>query len=306
MWWPLERLLDRWVGASFRTFVNGLVPANPNDVYYNDRCAICWGHYDDDHRGIRLPCNHIFGGGCLHDLIAETNTNLCPICRYVWYRDTGFWAVVWLCVVAFRTWLLHFVLPMVVKIQTAWLKLYHLVLPMAARIRTIWLELRSRYPRTYLVLLVFHLLNNSNFYYLAHLLIKKQTNLRDRNLGLDVLGVAALFQIVRVVYMLYTLWLKGKGTVPMGHSAVDSLFRMGMTLSMILLASVFNIHGTIHTRRDRLLHIKILVLAAAITHATNIWTMACYFMNKDPLSVIVAPAGKSESLALLLETVFTL
>jgi hypothetical protein len=41
MRWLLERLLERWVGISFRTFVNGLVPANPNNVYYNDRCAFC-------------------------------------------------------------------------------------------------------------------------------------------------------------------------------------------------------------------------------------------------------------------------
>jgi hypothetical protein len=83
--WPLfERLVERCVSVvSFRTFVNSLVPANPNDVYYNDLCVICRGHYDDDHPAIWLPCNHIFGDGCILDTIAKTGTNLCPICRKV-------------------------------------------------------------------------------------------------------------------------------------------------------------------------------------------------------------------------------
>jgi hypothetical protein len=106
--------------------------------------------------------------------------------------------------------------------------------------------------------------------------------------------------------MFYTLRLKARGTFRFGHSTIDCSFRMGVILSMLLLASMFNIHGTIHTRRDRLLLLKVLFLAAAITHATNIWTMACYFMNEDPVLVIVAPAGESESLALLLEAAVTM
>jgi hypothetical protein len=137
MWPFFERLLERWVGvASFRTFViHGLVPVNPNDYYYySDRCAICWGHYDDEHRSIRLTGNHVFGGGCLYDLIAEAGMNLCPICRRVWYRDTSLSAVAWQCLVAICTWFLHPIIPVAVKI------------------RDIWSMLRLRYPRSYLVL----------------------------------------------------------------------------------------------------------------------------------------------------------
>jgi hypothetical protein len=72
---------------------------------------------------------------------------------------------------------------------------------------------------------------------------------------------------------------------------------------------MFNIHGIIHTRGDRLFLLGMLVLAAAVAHATNICTLACYLVDKDkdPLLVIWVLAGiENENLAFWVGTVFTL
>jgi hypothetical protein len=168
--WPLERLLERWIGVSFRTFFTGLVPANPNDVYYNGRCAFCWRYYDDHHRGVRLPCNHIFGADCLIELFQSGNVQICPICRTEWFPDRSMGAMARRCV------------------STLWTRLVHPSLPMTLKIHSIWLQFQSRYPYTFLVLFMFYVLCNDNFYYLASFLVDKQTNLRDRNPDMDLYG----------------------------------------------------------------------------------------------------------------------
>jgi hypothetical protein len=181
MWWPFGRLLEHWVGVSFRTFVNGLVSANPNDVYYNDRCAFFWGYYDDHHRGVRLPCSHIFGADCVIELFQSGDVQTCPICRTVWFRDPS------LVVIARRC------------LSAICIRLFYLVLLMAIKIRSIWLSQQSRYPRTYLVLLMVHVLCSGNFYYLANYLVDNHTDLRGRNPDLNMTIVGPLFQFVRGV-----------------------------------------------------------------------------------------------------------
>jgi hypothetical protein len=66
-------LLDRWLGNSFRSFLKTLRQANPNDDYYDDLCVFCWGYYEDDHRSVRLACNHIFGFDCLCEIVKQPN-----------------------------------------------------------------------------------------------------------------------------------------------------------------------------------------------------------------------------------------
>lgn len=87
----LTALLDRYFGTGKAAFTaTRLVPANPNDAYYNEDCLICRSPYDDQHTAVRvLTCNHIFGSNCLQEMIKSPHGPVCPICRCVWYREAG-------------------------------------------------------------------------------------------------------------------------------------------------------------------------------------------------------------------------
>jgi hypothetical protein len=168
--WPSDKLLDRWLGNCFRSFLKTLRPANPNDDYYGDRCAFCWDYYHDDHCGMRLPCAHIFGFDCLCEIVKQANGQTCPICRAVWFRNPSLMVEARRCVLTFCTWLFYFVLPMVMKLHTSWL----------------WLQSHS--PRTQSALFIVYILCNGNFHTLAQYLIDKNTSLRDRNPDLGFSG----------------------------------------------------------------------------------------------------------------------
>lgn len=67
---------------------DGIMPANDDDKFNDNRCAYCWGSYDADHPAVRvLPCNHVFGKDCLLEVIETSKTgDLCMVCRQPLFR----------------------------------------------------------------------------------------------------------------------------------------------------------------------------------------------------------------------------
>ena len=81
-------LLDLCTGLpSQATFIEKhIVPAKPDDKYYNDRCSICWGDYDAEHPRSKIPCGHIFGRDCIHAMVKGPIGELCPYCKTKLFR----------------------------------------------------------------------------------------------------------------------------------------------------------------------------------------------------------------------------
>lgn len=89
--WPrniFTNLLDLCTGLpSKATFIEKhIVPAKPDDKFYNDRCGICWGGYDAEHPRSKIPCGHIFCLGCIHTMVKSPTGELCPYCQKKLFR----------------------------------------------------------------------------------------------------------------------------------------------------------------------------------------------------------------------------
>lgn len=82
---------ERFLGISKPTFLaTTVIPANPNDAYYDRHCTFCWENYADRHQGVCvLPCIHDFGADSLQNMISSTNGHLYSICRYTLFRPSG-------------------------------------------------------------------------------------------------------------------------------------------------------------------------------------------------------------------------
>ena len=137
---------------SKQTFLKkNIVPANDNDSFNDNKCIICWEPYDDQHPGVRvLPCNHVFGQGCLLKLIDRPNGDKCPLCRATFFR------------------------PLTTVIAD-------LILVTGDKVLVIWHALPA-WLRTVLRFL----LNFDNVFYYVELLVDGFTNLRPRNPDLDL------------------------------------------------------------------------------------------------------------------------
>lgn len=64
-----------------------VVPVKDDDKFNDNKCAHCWGEYNEEHPGVKiLPCGHVFGRGCLREITDGPTGNLCPICRVKLFR----------------------------------------------------------------------------------------------------------------------------------------------------------------------------------------------------------------------------
>lgn len=81
-------LLELWTGLpSKATFIKQhVVPAKPDDKFYNDRCGICWGDYDAEHPRSKIPCGHIFCLDCIHAMVKSPTGEYCPYCQKKLFR----------------------------------------------------------------------------------------------------------------------------------------------------------------------------------------------------------------------------
>jgi hypothetical protein len=174
-------LFDRFLGVSKATFFGTqVVPANPNDAYYNNRCSFCWGKYDDTHEAVRvLPCNHVFGRDCLQDIINSPTGHVCPICRCPWYRPPWTWTMVTNLLLDSLDWIVEQPLNLVQQLYG-----YYDSLP--PYVKT---------PVELVFKLAKFVFDSDNPYYWADMIVSRWTNMYARNPDLDLQATEDLMRL---------------------------------------------------------------------------------------------------------------
>lgn len=80
-------LHDVWTLPTKDAFLKShVVPAKDDDRFNDNKCAQCWEEYTKVHPGVKIPCGHIFGRDCLHEMIKGPTGDLCPLCRVKLFR----------------------------------------------------------------------------------------------------------------------------------------------------------------------------------------------------------------------------
>jgi hypothetical protein len=188
----MAALLNRFLGDSKATlFDTQVVPADPNNAYYGNRCSFCWSEYADTHEGVRvLPCNHVFGRDCLQDMIDFPNGHICPVCRCTWYRLPRRW-----------------------KTPTPLSDLHHWIVLQLFRLE---LQIYGYYqnlppfirPSVYLsVKLVEFMLSIDNPYHWAEKIVSQWTNLYARNTNLDLLMPRKYIKLLSMIEGVFLLFV---------------------------------------------------------------------------------------------------
>ena len=242
-------LFDRFLGVSKTTFfATRVVPANPNDAYYGNRCSFCWGEYDDTHEGVRvLPCNHVFGRDCLQDLINSPNGHVCPICRCTWYRIPWTWTDL-------RRWIVmqHFHL-------TQQLHGYYDSLPPYIKA-----------PLSLAGKLTEFMFNSDDPYYWADMIVSRWTNLYARNPDLNVwLPQKSMDKF----YMLKAIIL------PFVYASrlleAESIVYVCTACSVLsgFARYLLNPSGGCNNTKDACALALILLVSSVIAHLTEFWTL---------------------------------
>ncbi|KAF1355941.1 hypothetical protein EJ07DRAFT_181527 [Lizonia empirigonia] len=84
-----KTLLDRLTDLPAKdTFLKErVVPVKDDDKFNDNKCAHCWGEYNEEYPGVKiLPCGHVFGRDYLREIVNGPTGNLCPICRVKLFR----------------------------------------------------------------------------------------------------------------------------------------------------------------------------------------------------------------------------
>jgi len=74
-----------------RNHVKTYVPVSEDDT-----CRICWGEYGSWNQAFGCEdvpcrivgidkCNHVFGWGCITDIVCSSSTSICPLCGTPWF-----------------------------------------------------------------------------------------------------------------------------------------------------------------------------------------------------------------------------
>jgi hypothetical protein len=256
-------LCDRFLGVSKATFFETqVVPANPNDAYYDNRCTFCWDQYDDTHEGVRvLPCNHVFGRDCLQEMSNSPNGHVCPICRCSWYRPPWTWTTV-------ATLLLDVEQPEVLVLQ-----LYDSLPPYAKTA----VKLVSKLAK--------FVSDSDNPYYWANVIVSRCTNMYARNPGLhlqateDHMRLSSLIQYRRgVLLYAYAIGLRRAEVVAFVYTAYSVSF--GLYLYLRNPIGGLRCNNT----KDACVLALILLVSTVIAHCRFYWPLlfsARYLLGLD-------------------------
>ncbi|KAF3002570.1 hypothetical protein E8E13_007990 [Curvularia kusanoi] len=82
-------LVQAWTGLpSLATFIDKhIVPGKRTDEFCNDQCGLCFGKYSKKHPRAKIAtCGHIFGLGCVLELVRSPIGDTCPYCRTKLYH----------------------------------------------------------------------------------------------------------------------------------------------------------------------------------------------------------------------------
>ncbi|KAF1914446.1 hypothetical protein BDU57DRAFT_540374 [Ampelomyces quisqualis] len=244
-------MLDKLLGISKATFVKEkVVPANDKDVFNDNRCAFCWGPYDEDHPGARvLPCNHVFGRDCLTQMINTTNGNHCSVCQTLWFRPDLH--------VAVGRWLADGLTRMLLCLIMATHKLDAKLYKLENKI-----EVAAGYPLQWFLhqILVFYLHSNNIMYYAA-LVSDNFTNLRVRNPQLNLKFVAFLTWLpTRQVQSCYLAYVSSSAMFP--QPLLNSLCSLISAVSASL--AITEVFDNLTSHKDIYLFAGILLSSAMI------------------------------------------
>jgi hypothetical protein len=253
-------LCDRFLGVSKATFFGTqVVPANPNDAYYDDRCCFCWDKYGDTHEGVRvLPCNHVFGEHCLQEIINSPNGNVCPICRCLWYRPPWTLTTVATLLLDSLDWIVEQPLNLVQQ-------LYGFYDSLTPYVKT---------PVELVYKLAKSVYDSDSPYYWADLIISRCTNMYARNPDLDL---QATEDYMRLSLMLqhrlttlpfaYAFKIRWAEVIAFVCTAYSVLFGFGLYL--------FNPIGGLrcNNKKDACILALILLASTVIAHYRHYWLL---------------------------------
>jgi hypothetical protein len=228
---------------------NSIVPANDNDAFINDQCVICWDSYDDDnHPSVRvLPCNHIFGRGCLLHMIDGPNGDKCPYCKASWFRPP-----------------LHIAIQRRVTniLEPVEVFLAIVIDPIIETIMRVVNERLDALPYgigNWVVQLLYFLAFKDNVYYYADLIIAKFTNLKERNPRLNLSNCTWRYYEMLVV-------IKPILKVVFGSDRPSKNYEPAVLVVALL---YFRDLDALNTHKDRFLFSLIMLLATYIHFLVN-------------------------------------
>ncbi|KAL5455272.1 hypothetical protein PMIN07_007180, partial [Paraphaeosphaeria minitans] len=65
---------------------HSVVPAKKDDRFNDNKCAFCWGAYDETHPAVKIrPCNHVYGRACVEQFVEQEHR--CPKCKAELFRE---------------------------------------------------------------------------------------------------------------------------------------------------------------------------------------------------------------------------
>ena len=241
-------LFDSFLGVSKTTFVaTRVVPANPNDAYYGNRCSFCWGEYDDTHEGVRvLLCNHVFGRDCLQDMINSPNGHICPICRCIWYGLP--WTL---------TDLRHWIVLQLFRLRQ---QLYGYYNSLPPYIKT---------PLSLAVKLFKFMLSTDNPYYWADMIVSQWTYLYARNPNLDL----------RKPRMLMDVHFMTKGVfLPLQYArrlseAGNIAYTLTATSVPFTCFLLFKTSGSCNNIKDACILTLVILVSSVVAHLIQYWRL---------------------------------
>lgn len=259
------------LGISKATFLSQrVVPANPNDLYYNNKCSYCWEICHALHPGVRiLPCNHIFGQACLLEIVNNANGDVCPICRAQLFQPP------WRKQFSAYTTLLFQVFLQYLKVLVIHAYLLYARTPQWLK-ETCWALFQPIRYRMY------------SAYDWADCLLNCFTSIRTRS-EIDFSNarsrqnVATYGTYARL--WLYQMRLYGPSN---NESIANSCSKTGVTLLTICACHVYGIHGEVRTSRDKTILVGVLLMGTALAHLPNLWVLYCFVHGWNPMVPVVA------------------
>jgi len=262
-------------GISKTAFIRTrIVPANDNDTINDNKCAICWDQYENDHPAVRvLPCNHVFGRECLLEVIDTSSTgDLCMICRTPLFRPS-FWKLLEQLTTGLLVALVHVMMFLYHKIRHLYSKLPRWL---RALIRGLYLFSCRR-----------------DAYGWVNMALCRFTNLPERNPTLETryaLMSVCSPQYLYDAYICFKVVMKGgpirsrlftRSADLCGYDNVTNCsIHVLLTLFMIPIVWSMFVRGNLR-KEDRSLFISAVFMTFLLNNVSNIWIIACTLFGLD-------------------------
>jgi len=283
-------LLERFTSVSKPTFLaTRVIPANPNDAHYDDRCTFCWDQYNDEHQDVRvLPCNHVFGANCLQTMVNSDNGHLCPLCRCMLFRPS--WKVV------ISELLKTLLTPVMLQLQALYWKVmafYNTSPPMMQQLMRIsegvfWFKVYHRDP-----------------YNWASIIVRRYTDLEMQVPSLNLSRPQLALSTLRLnIYLPVCCYLRYNAETSWVPTATTCLIDLGIALGVVLYARCTGLDGVCLCRRESGTLSLMMLVSMLIAHMPTFCILWYIHHQQDLWWLLVAAYKKSPVLAHAMAAVF--